>query len=1727
MSGGNRSEDHRKLAAGIACGGILLAGLAAGSHWHRAAKTGVISPLVTPLAARAAVAPPSSVLASDPLVTSQLAQQPVGISHPAKRTPAPKSSASKLPSAPTSSPTISPESRARAMKTYAALPMMFEANSGQTDPRVKFLSRAPGYTLFLTDKEAVLSLPSSSLGAAPSHAGQLSRKSPGPHLELPEAPKLTRTVRLKFAGSSTPTVVTGRDQLPGRTNYFLGNDPKQWRKNVANYEGVEYRGVYPGVDVVFHGNQQHLEYDFIVAPGADPHVIALDVEGAKRMHITPRGDMVLGVGQSELELEKPIVYQEVKGQRREVAGNFVLRGPHRISFVLGPYDHSQPLVIDPTLAYSTYLGKVYLDSVVPAFVSVAADSNGNAYIAGTTLYSSPSFLTSPSQTCPGGCTNPVAFVMKIDPNASGSSSLLYSTYLGPPDSQSGYDTRANAIAVDGNGNAYVAGQTNAYNFPVANGPTVPACGFQTLGAGNPPTGSNYCGFVAEVSGSAASGPELVYSTYIGGPGAGNEPTANNVATGIAVDSSGDAYVAGYTTSANLLTSVASNNGQPLPSGFQTTLQGTQNAFVAELQTGATGPYFSYLSYLGGSVTDMAKGIAVSPNGEAFVVGSTTSPNFPAVNAYQSSLLGPNVLPVLNSNAFFSAVVPGGGRLVYSTYLGGTGADSASAVAADSYNNAYITGNLGLTQNLNYQFPVTVNTACSASPVCPLMFVAKLDPSMTGNASLVYSSYLGGNSPSAAGIESAQGIAVDGQGDAFVTGWEHSAKDTNFPLMGVSVSSSAVQQTDPCVPLVPPVSATYINECSAGFLVEFLPDASISYSTFLGVSASVTAGATFPNNFPIVQGTGIALDSQGDAYIAGVAGGYTPLIETTSATATSTAAFMPNPTDEYTGTYDRNGFLSVISALAKPPLTISPAALAAGTAGVLYSPVTFTATGGQGTVTISESGNLPSGMTFSNGTLAGTPTQTGSYPITITATDSQSDTGSENLTMVINCPTITVGPSTLANGMVGTAYPAVTFTATGGVGAITFSETGLPAGIGMSFAGAVLSGTPTTAESFSMMVTATDSNGCSGSVTDTLTINSVTIPPALVTDNETITVTDTPTFPDVPDSETITVTDGVTVTPLISITAPVASFSTSGLGFGTVAAGSTGTQIITVSNVGEGQTGLLLSGAVISPSGTPFSMGAISCSNGASSFSTTLPSGGACLVTISYAAPASGTPPSATITFTDNAALSNLTSTLTGSSYTQTISLNGTGTTAPQPTEPSATVPVSDNETITVTDTPTFPDVADSETITVTDQVSITVSPLSPLTLSFADQLVGSTSATQTVTLTNAGTAKLTVGTITTTADYTHPSKTCTATLAAGSSCTISVAFAPKSTGPLTGTLTVGTNGTVALSGTGIAPAASISPATYVFANQQVDTTSTTQAFAYSNTGQVSITVSSVTLSGTAAANYAIASDPCTGVTLVPGATCDVGVTFTPSAAKNRVATLTVTDETGGAAPAAASLSGTGVAATASLTGAAAFGNQQVGVTSATQTLTYQNTGIGPISVNSAALSGNAATDYVIATDACTGATLATSATCSVGVTFTPSAVGSRVASLTVTDSTGGAKAQILSLSGTGIAPTISLGSGTYAYGAVTAATPATFTLTNSGTASLVISTIALTGTQFTVTEGGTCTVAGSVSSGGFCTVIVTFTPSGTTKFTGTLTVSGTGVGTGSPTYTASRTLTGH
>jgi Beta-propeller repeat len=402
------------------------------------------------------------------------------------------------------------------VKGYGKLPLSFEANQGQTDARVKFLSRGAGYALFLTSDEAVFSLRGNK---AKDDASGVGRQSP----PSPAIPATSAVLRMKLVKANRAAKVTGTDELPGTNNYFIGNDPKKWSSNVAQYAKVKYEGVYPGIDLVYYGNQRQLEYDFVVAPGADPRRIRLKLHGAGKLRIDKKGDLLLAAEGGQVRLQKPQVYQQVGGTRKAVEGGYWMAGANTIGFRVADYDHSRPLVIDPVLVYSTYLGGSANDFAQ----CIAVDSAGNAYVAGFTY--SADFPTVNAISSYGGGTWDEVFVTKI--NASGTA-LVYSTYLGGI-----YQDYAGGIAVDSAGNAYVTGAaTPADATTPADFPTVNAIQ-SSFGGGDSDA------FVAKIN---ASGTALVYSTYLGGSG-------HDQGYGIAVDSAGNAYVAGQTYSADFPT----------------------------------------------------------------------------------------------------------------------------------------------------------------------------------------------------------------------------------------------------------------------------------------------------------------------------------------------------------------------------------------------------------------------------------------------------------------------------------------------------------------------------------------------------------------------------------------------------------------------------------------------------------------------------------------------------------------------------------------------------------------------------------------------------------------------------------------------------------------------------------------------------------------------------------------------------------------------------------------------------------------------------------------------------------------------------------------------------------------------------------------------------------------------------------------------------------------------
>src|SRR6266849_713130 len=451
------------------------------------------------------------------------------------------------------------ESRAKvAAASYGKLPLRFEANQGQADLRVKFLSRGSGYTLFLTSTEAVLALqkPSLTIAAIQRYVGN----TPGNRRTS------SAVLRMKIGGANRIARIEGLESLPGKSSYFIGNDPAKWRTNVPTYAKVRYEGVYPGVDLVYYGNQGRLEYDFVIAPGTNPRTIRLVIVGAERLEASARGDLVLNTGSGEVRLQKPVVYQESGNVRKEIAGRYVLRGKRQIGFEVATYDASKPLIIDPLLSYSTYLGGSG-DDVGNA---IAVDSSGNAYVTGFT--GSTNFPTkSPTQSASGGGFD--AFVAKLDPTGS---TLFYSTFLG-----GSADDAGNAIAVDGSGNAYVTGVTRSTNFPTKN-------------ALQSAVGGASDAFVAKLD---PTGSTLVYSTFLGG-------SAADGGNAIAVDSSGNAYATGNTLSTNF----------PTKNPLQPASGGVKDAFVAKLDP--TGSTLIYSTFLGGSAQDSGSAIAVDSSGNA-------------------------------------------------------------------------------------------------------------------------------------------------------------------------------------------------------------------------------------------------------------------------------------------------------------------------------------------------------------------------------------------------------------------------------------------------------------------------------------------------------------------------------------------------------------------------------------------------------------------------------------------------------------------------------------------------------------------------------------------------------------------------------------------------------------------------------------------------------------------------------------------------------------------------------------------------------------------------------------------------------------------------------------------------------------------------------------------------------------------------------------------------------
>ena len=500
----------------------------------------------------------------------------------------------------------------------AEIPSSFIVNAGQVDANVRFMVKAGKHTIFFTPQEVVFA-------AGEQTEDELTRSS---------------VVFLRFSGANEEARVNRGKPLPGAANFFLGDDPKKWRTNVPTYAAITYQHLYPGIDLVYSGKQGRLKSEFVVAAGADPTVITMAYSGTSAMYVRDDGALVLETPIGELVEAPPLIYQTIGERRVTVEGAYCLLGNGEVTFTLGEYVLTEPLIIDPELVYSTYLGGGGRDMGF----GIAVDSSGCAYVTGGT--GSIDFPTSqsPYQSDQGDYD---AVVTKLSPSGS---SLVYSTYLGGGDQDYGY-----SIAVDSSGNAYVTGWTMSSDFPTQNA-------YQS-------DQGNTDAFVAKLT---PSGSSLVYSTYLGGGDVDR-------GYGIAVDNSGCAYVTGYTFSSDF----------PTQNAYQLDQEST-DAFVTKLTP--SGSSLVYSTYLGGGGvdSDYGQGIAVDSSGNAYVTGCTTSSDFPTQNAYQSHQADRDV--------FVTKLSPSGSSLVYSTYLGGGDDDCGRSIAADSSGNAYV---IGYTDSSNF------------------------------------------------------------------------------------------------------------------------------------------------------------------------------------------------------------------------------------------------------------------------------------------------------------------------------------------------------------------------------------------------------------------------------------------------------------------------------------------------------------------------------------------------------------------------------------------------------------------------------------------------------------------------------------------------------------------------------------------------------------------------------------------------------------------------------------------------------------------------------------------------------------------------------------------------------------------------------------------------------------------------------------------------------------------
>ncbi len=977
--------------------------------------------------------------------------------------------------------------------SIAGLPLDFEQNLGQAPQQVQYLAHGPAYAIAITEQGAALTL--------------------GRDVRAAELPQV---VRLRVHGANHASIPTAEDPLPGRVNYFIGNDPSLWRTNIATYKKVRYAGVYPGIDLIYYGTQGKLEYDFAVAPGAAPQSIGLSFEGARGLRVDDHGDLRIRTRDREIAFRRPVAYQvDQQGQRAAVAASYRLHG-NQVRFEVGRYDHSRQLIIDPVLSYFSYLGGSGYDVAGIATPTgspfntsgqaAALDSAGDLYVTGYT--ESTNFpLKAAYETAPAkvqGGTPPSAFVTKFAPDGK---SVIFSTYLG---GTVGSD-QASSIAVDSSGNAIVVGTTGSNDFPVTSGAYQTVCNPKfTAGPNvevpNCPGGGGIAAFVSKFSPSGA----LLYSTFLSGS------NTNTTAYAVAVDTGGRAYVAGVTLPGSIVPAGTGGSPQAIPfpttagavlstppystggGGYQNVLSAQQDAFISVFDpTLSTLLYSSLfgepqvsnagLGFEGASFT-IGQAVSVDGAGNFYLAGTSEDASLETTaGAYQASAssCGTVTNNTLLNCAFvakFSSVGSGTPSLIYGTYLGhtvgGSYGDLMTGIAADAAGEVYISGytnqatfptTSGAYQTTCDQYGVNGNT----DAVCGSAFIAKLNPSGTALlASTYFGGYYAGANNTPDNVTSMGPIVLDAAGNVYIDG----------------VAGNGLPQ----------VNALGTNDGTGGAQSPFVAEFNSSLSTLLFSTLFSTGGQSQ------TAVDGLAVDGSGNIYIAGSVG-------SPPSSAATSGAFLSTY-----GGGSSDAFVAKI-VVHTPTTTILSAAPTSATAGTAIDL----------TATVAEVGgaSVPTGtVSFKEGT-----TTLGSMTLNGTAiavyTTSTLSVGTHSITAAYGGDGANAASSSTAASVTVTAAPAPTVTISvaptsivlGQSAMLTWSSTNATActasnaWTGTEALSGTLSVTPSAGGSSSYTLTCTGAGG-SGNGTAVLTVTNpaptvtIAVAPASITVGQSATLT---------------------------------------------------------------------------------------------------------------------------------------------------------------------------------------------------------------------------------------------------------------------------------------------------------------------------------------------------------------------------------------------------------------------------------------------------------------------------------------------------------------------------------------------------------------------------------------------------------------------------------------------